>query len=163
MKWITHQLISAGSAVVLGMPMPGVLAAWGGAIAPDLLDQKRAALGRRRQQVFNRIHRGSSHWFGWWLALWLVGVSGFLPYVAGLVAAGLGWGALTHVALDACTPMGIPVLPWSRQGKFSLRLCRTGGLGEYIFLLAALGLFWVLERHELAELVHRVRLFLPPQ
>ena len=152
MKWITHQAVAVGAAFSLGLPAAGVGAAWAGAVLPDVLDQKRAALARDRRRAFNRIHRGTTHWFGWWWAVWALGMSGALPEAAAYTAAGLGFGALSHVALDACTTAGVPLVPWSRRGKWSLGLCRTGGLGEYVFLALAGALFWVLERRELMDL-----------
>lgn len=161
MKWITHQAVAVGAAFVLGMPVAGLAGVWAGAVLPDVLDQKRAALSRNRQRAFNRIHRGTTHWFGWWLALWLAGLTGVLSELAGAVVAGIGFGAFLHVALDACTTAGVPVVPWSRQGKFSLGLCRTGGLGEYAFLAVAAGLFWLVERQELGRVAAQARHFLP--
>ena len=106
MKWITHQAVAVGAAFSLGLPAAGVGAAWAGAVLPDVLDQKRAALARDRRRAFNRIHRGTTHWFGWWLAVWALGMSGALPEAAAYTAAGLGFGALSHVALDVCTTAG---------------------------------------------------------
>lgn len=156
---MTHQLVALGAAFCAGLPAPGMGAAWFGAVLPDVIDQKRAALARRRQRAFNRLHRGTSHWFGWWLALWALGLSGVLPGPASLAVVGLGLGALTHVALDACTTAGVPLLPLKlrRQcwGQWSLGLCRTGGVGEYIFLAVSVALFWVLERRELMSLARQ--------
>lgn len=160
MKWITHQAVAVGAAFALGMPVAGVAGTWAGAVLPDVLDQKRAALSRNRQRTFNRIHRGATHWFGWWLALWLAGLTGALSGVA-TVVAGVGFGAFMHVALDACTTAGVPVVPWSRRGKFSLGLCRTGGPGEYCFLALAAALFWVVERQDVLRLAREYRHFLP--
>ena len=160
---MTHQSVAAGAAFCAGLPWLGVGAAWAGAVLPDIVDQKRAALSRRRQKTFNRIHRGTSHWFGWWLALWALGLSGLLPGPAASAAAGLGFGALTHVALDACTTSGVPLLPFRLRGQrwaqWSLGLCRTGGVGEYIFLAVAAALFWVLERREIMNLARECRRF----
>lgn len=163
MKWMTHQMLAVGAAFCLGLPAPGMGAAWAGAVLPDVIDQKRAALTRRRQRTFNRIHRGTSHWFGWWLALWALGLSGVLPGPAASVVAGLGFGALTHVALDACTTAGVPLLPLRLRGQrwaqWSLGLCRTGGVGEYVFLAVAVVLFWTLERRELMSLAREYGIF----
>lgn len=152
MKWITHQAVAVGVAFSLGLSAPGVGAAWAGAVLPDVLDQKRAALSRNRQRAFNRIHRGTTHWFGWWLAVWALGLAGAVPDLPAPWVAGLGLGGLSHVALDACTTAGVPLVPWTRRGKWSLGLCRTGGMGEYLFLALTAALFWVLERRELLAL-----------
>ena len=70
-----------------------------------------------------------------------------LSALAGPPALGLAIGGLSHVVLDMLTPQGIPLLPFTRRGRVSLKLCRTGGLGEWIFLAAMLaGLaFWFRE------------------
>lgn len=160
MTWMTHQILALGAAFCLGLPPLALGAAWAGALLPDVIDQKRAALARRRQRAFNRIHRGTSHWFGWWLALWALGMSGVLPGPAAPAAAGLGFGALTHVILDACTPAGVPLAPVTPRGRhrarWSLGLCRTGGVGEYVLLAVAVALFWVLERHKLMSLAREL-------
>lgn len=157
MKWITHQAVAAGAAFSLGLPAVGVGAAWAGAVLPDVLDQKRAALSRDRQRAFNRIHRGATHWFGWWLALWALGLTDVLSAPAAYLAAGVGFGAFSHVLLDACTTAGVPLVPWSRRGKWSLGVCRTGGWGEYAFLALAAALFWVVERRDLLALARQCR------
>jgi len=141
-KWVTHQTVTVGAALVLAMSPAAVAAALAGAVLPDVLDQKRAALSRNPQRAFNRIHRGSSHWFGWWLALFLLPVAAASPLSDWPVVAdllfGLGFGALAHVAQDMVTTAGVPLVPWTRKNKLSLRLFSTGSLGEYAFLAAAL-------------------------
>ena len=72
MKWITHQATAVAAALVLHLPVAGVAAACAGAVLPDVLDQRMAGLAptrRGRQKLFNAIHRGTTHWFGWWLVL----------------------------------------------------------------------------------------------
>ena len=54
------------------------------------------------------------------------------------VCVGLAVGGLSHVILDMLTPQGVPFLPFSRKNRFSLKLCKTGGIGEYLFLAAML-------------------------
>ena len=44
MKWITHQVVGAGAALLAGLPPLAVGAAWMGSIAPDVIDQKIAGL-----------------------------------------------------------------------------------------------------------------------
>lgn len=142
MKWLTHQTTTVAAALALAMPAAAVGAAWAGSVLPDLLDQKRAALSRNRQRTFNRIHRGTSHWFGWWLALFVLPLAATSPLAgypqSAAVVGGLGFGALCHVAQDMLTTTGVPLLPWSRRGRVALGLCRTGGAGEYVFLAVAL-------------------------
>lgn len=147
MKWVTHQTGAVLGALALGMPWPGIAAAGIGSIFPDIIDQKVSSLGanrRKRQKLFNQIHRGSSHWIGWWFPLFLVFLSLPLPALARDAASGFAFGALSHVMLDMLTPQGVPVWPFSRQGKLAVPLCSTGKAGEYVFLLVMLvcGLFW---------------------
>lgn len=137
MKWLTHQTAAVASAVALHLPPAAVLAVWAGAILPDLADQRISRLAPTkggRQKIFNAIHRGTSHWLGWWMAIFLAGMSGSLPEEYGILLAGLGFGAINHVLLDMLTPQGIPLRPFSRKNRFSLKLCSTGSLGEYCLL-----------------------------
>ena len=127
---------------------PGVAAACVGAVMPDVLDQRMAGLAptrRGRQKIFNAVHRGTTHWFGWWLILCAVAFAAPGAQMGPMgrdVLLGLGFGGLSHVALDMLTPSGVPLTPFSRSNKFSLKLCSTGSLGEYCFLLCVVGLAW---------------------
>jgi inner membrane protein len=150
MRWTTHQVGAVGLALILKLPAAGILAAALGGILPDLIDQRIAGCFHRRQQAFNRIHRGFTHWPGLWLGLLALALALIPPQfsaIAGPFALGLAAGGLSHVVLDMLTPQGIPLLPFTRRGRVSLKLCRTGGLGEWIFLAAMLaGLaFWFRE------------------
>lgn len=147
MKWITHQTGAVLGALALGMPWPGIVAAGAGAVFPDVIDQKVSKLGgsrAARQKIFNKIHRGPSHWLGWWLALFLLALAWPLPALARDAAAGFALGAISHVALDMLTPQGVPLYPFSRKGKLAVPICSTGKAGEYVFLLLMLacGVFW---------------------
>lgn len=141
MRWITHQVGALGTALWLQLPLAGVAAAWVGGILPDVMDQKMAGLSRNRQRAFNRIHRGFTHWPGLWLGLVILAVV-FVPHesvrLLRPVCVGLAVGGLSHVILDMLTPQGVPFLPFSRKNRFSLKLCKTGGIGEYLFLAAML-------------------------
>lgn len=157
MKWITHQTGAGLCALSLGLgPMAGVCALLGG-IVPDLIDQKlsRMAGKANRQKVFNRIHRGGSHWFGWWLALFIVVMilpqAGFFNGLIKDLVAGVAIGALSHVGLDALTPRGVPLLPLKTPLSIALPLCSTGKASEYIFLAAMVSaaLFFYAGRSEM--------------
>lgn len=159
MKWITHQTAAVGAALALHLPVAGIAAACLGAVLPDMLDQRLAGLAptpRGRQRAFNRIHRGTTHWFGWWLALFLTAVLLHLPPLARAVLTGLGFGGLSHVVLDMLTPQGVPLRPFSRQGRFSLKLCATGSVGEYCFLAAMALAIWFFEGRDLLHLARRL-------
>ncbi len=139
MKWVTHQSLAVTAAFVLNMPLEGVLAVWVGSTLPDVLEQRFIRLFGNRQKAFNRVHRGWTHWFGVWLMFFIRDPLHPFPPFIGNVLFGLGFGGLSHVLLDMCTPVGVPLLPWSRKKKFSLKLCKTGGIVEYMFLV--IGLF----------------------
>ncbi len=153
MKWITHECVAVGLAAALGLPLPALAGVAAGSVLPDALDQGMARALVFRQAAFNRIHRGVTHWFGWWLGLMLPvllallsqGAAAFdLPYET-LFLFGLGFGGFAHVMLDMCTMSGVPVAPWSRKRRIALKLCSTGGLREYLFLAAfliAMGFFF---------------------
>ena len=157
MKWMTHQAAAVGMALVLHLPVEGVLASCFGAVLPDMLDQRVSRMTRNPQRTFNRIHRGVTHWFGWWLALFLV--AGLLPLPPHwrAVVLGVGFGALSHIVLDMLNPTGVPLHPFSRKNRFSLRLCSTGSVGEYVFLGVMLVLLGFLLGPEMKELIRHVR------
>lgn len=144
MKWFTHQTVAVAAAVALGMAPAAVGGALAGAVLPDVIDQRVARMSRNPQRRFNQIHRGASHWFGWYAALLAGALAAPLPPMQAALAAGVGFGALSHVILDMLTPSGVPLTPFSRKNKLSLRLCSTGSLGEYVFLAASLGTFYLL-------------------
>lgn len=157
MKWFTHQCLAVVAAASLGMPAPAVAGAFAGAVLPDVIDSRLAAVSRRPRQTFNRIHRGASHWFGWYLGLCVLlpavplsgnsGVQGALP----VLATGAAYGALAHVVLDMLTPAGVPLTPFSRKRKISLAICATGSIREYIFLGACLMAAWLLAGERLGR------------
>ncbi|MBQ4568006.1 MAG: metal-dependent hydrolase [Desulfovibrio sp.] len=159
MKWMTHQAAAVGLGLALHLPPAGIAAACFGAILPDVLDQRVAGLAptaRGRQRVFNRIHRGTSHWLGWWLVIFLAVLA--LPVSPPIKAAlsGLAFGAASHVLLDMLTPQGVPWHPFSRKGRFSFKLCSTGSLGEYCFLALLLAALWLFLGQDVLLLLHRL-------
>ena len=161
MKWVTHQTVGAGMAYVMGLPLLAVGAAWFGSIAPDVLDQKLAKLvPGDRKTAFYKVHRRTTHWLGWWIAIWIAAfavpdldkaIEG-LPELP-LLVAGLGFGGVSHILLDMCTPSGVPLKPFSYSPRFSLKLCKTGSLGEYLFLAASVALMAFLKYEEVQPIV----------
>ena len=134
MKWITHQTGAVAAGLALQMPLLAVGAAFAGAILPDVLDQSISRMGRnkkQRQKIFNRIHRGNSHWFGWWLGLFIVSAAAPLSPVCKALCAGLAMGA-THNARSAASALhaqkqGLALSLFHRQNggiRFSGRHCR---------------------------------------
>lgn len=150
MKWFTHQSIAVAAAIALHMPPVGIAAVALGAIVPDMIDHKIAGRGPNRQKIFNKIHRGVSHWFGWYVALLLCGMLLHLAPRESDIVLGLAFGALSHIALDMLTPSGVPLMPPfpflagpKGKGRISLNMCSTGSIQEYIFLVATVGLLWL--------------------
>ena len=141
MKWITHQTAGVGAALALHLPLEGVVAACLGAILPDKLDQAIAKRSRNPQRTFNQIHRGTTHWFGWWVAILLVACSHLVPPHWQPALLGIGLGGISHVVLDMLTPSG----------------CSTGSVGEYVFLGVMLVLLGFLLGPEMKELIRHVR------
>jgi inner membrane protein len=147
--------------MALHLPPAGVLAACVGAVLPDIIDMRVAGLAMTKaskQRTFNRIHRGLTHWFGWWALLLAGGVlftgwNALHPLVRTCLM-GLGFGGLSHVTLDMLTPNGVPLLPLPGSTRVSLRLCSTGSLGEYCFLAAILALSFLFLRDDALLLYH---------
>lgn len=185
MKWFTHQSIAVGTALALGLPPAGVAGVIFGSVLPDVVDQRLSRLTPHPQKTFNCIHRGASHWFGWYAALlvmalvWpqiihlptdLWGLLGDVRLPRGFTAfakaqspsllAGIAFGALMHVALDMLTPSGVPLTPFSRKNKFSLKVCSTGSVGEYVFLVVGLAVIAVIGYERVPEIMATVRKFL---
>lgn len=145
MTWPTHQAGALIAALGLQLPLTALGASIFGAILPDVIDQtvSRAGLSKKgRQKIFNRIHRGHSHWFGWWLIIFLILLCYPLPPVMRDILAGIALGALSHITLDFLTPRGVPLIPFRSGFNVAIPLCSTGKIGEYIFLffLILLGL-----------------------
>lgn len=149
MRWFTHKSVALAGAMWLGVPLPGVVGVAAGSILPDCLDMTIAGRDKSR---FQRLHRGFTHWGGWYvLLLFLVPSLGGLPGVREIPAGfglpdsavadvllGLGFGALSHVLLDALNPSGVPLLPWRKHPRLSLNMVVTGSFGEHVFLLVSL-------------------------
>lgn len=154
MKWVTHQTGALLGAIAMQAPLAALLMVIPGAILPDLVDLKvaRLAKGARQRKLFNKVHRGPSHWFGWWFGLALLVLALPLPILLQDALAGLALGAFCHVIMDMLTPKGVPLFPIHSKLKLSTPLCATGTGGEYLFLgcmiLAGILMFW----HRLASL-----------
>lgn len=143
----------AGSHVVLGAALwavtakltgapaadPQALAAAAlGALLPDI-DHPQSWAGRKMKPISVPLalvvgHRGVTH-----------SLLAVLACLGVLAVMGLGWAAapvvlgyLSHLAGDALTPSGVPLL-WPSRRRFTLNLCRTGSLIE-IVLVAAIAL-----------------------
>lgn len=149
MKWFTHKAIAVAGALALDAPGPGIIATLIGSILPDVTD---TTLSMGNKQRWRKIHRQTSHWFGWYLLLMLIGALSIpsqimkhsLPIQTAQLASEcivwVGFGGIMHVLLDALTPMGIPVWPLGGKQRMGFKLVTTGSIGEMIFLIFALGL-----------------------
>ncbi|MBQ9451879.1 MAG: metal-dependent hydrolase [Desulfovibrio sp.] len=160
MKWITHQAAAVSAGLALRLPLAGLAAMCAGAVLPDILDQRLAGLAptrHGRQRLFNAVHRGTTHWCGWWLVLCAAALSASgLGSAVREIVLGLGLGGLSHVLLDMLTPTGVPVLPFSRQPKLSLRLCATGSPGEFCLLVCIVAAAWLFLREDVLHLARHL-------
>ena len=150
MKWITHEAVAIGSAFLLGMPLPALAGVAIGSVLPDMIDQGVARALFFRKLAFRKIHRGATHWFGWWMAALVIGLA--QPDQSRLTSflTGAAYGSLVHVVLDLLTVGGVPLVPWSRRPMLSFGLCKTGSIREYVFLAAVVVVFFLVAWDDLA-------------
>ena len=151
MKWHTHRLIGVSVAAFSGAGAVGALLSYIGSTLPDLVEGRPPSESgwffRSKMRNWRKSHRGASHWFGWYVALALI------AYHYHPVLAWIGIGAITHLAADALTPMGVPALPFSKKHMMSLSLFSTGSAGEYVFFLCLLtSLLYFISHHSLQVL-----------
>ena len=73
MKWFTHKAVGAAVALAAGANAGTLVAVLLGSIMPDLVDR---AIARGNKSLWRRIHRQSSHWFGWYVLIILLGFLG---------------------------------------------------------------------------------------
>ncbi len=145
MKWTSHKIISLASGIVLELPLCAMAGLFLGSIIPDVLDMTYARLSKNPQKTFKRIHRGISHWYGTYLFFALTCFY-FMPSLNTqlkqlnieqiLLQIGFGFnlGALMHIFLDMCTYSGVPIRPFTKKKRISLRLFSTGSIKEYLLL-----------------------------
>ncbi|MBI3446451.1 MAG: metal-dependent hydrolase [Magnetospirillum sp.] len=154
MMVVSHVVLGASAWVAAGslglMPKSGaegaVIAALG-ALLPDL-DHPSSWLGRRLWVIAKPLsllvgHRGITHS----LLAMAAGVALLTalrpaPGLARLIEP-LALGYLSHIAADALTPAGVPLL-WPWRQRFGLGLCATGGAVEMLVVAAcAAATFWL--------------------
>ncbi|MBQ7584785.1 MAG: metal-dependent hydrolase [Desulfovibrionaceae bacterium] len=141
MRWVTHQTAALGLALVLQLPLISVMASWFGGILPDVIDQRfskgivKSSSRASQQRVFGKIHRGFSHWFGWYLLFFVAAEKLPLPLLAEEILWGVGLGGVSHVMLDMLTPKGVPLWPIGGGVRMVIPFCKTGSWREYAFLL----------------------------
>lgn len=132
--------------VALGFGLAGLasMSHWQSATAGFLLFAGILAGGRAPDHLEGEFlgdriipHRTLTHWFPFWLAALVV--FAFLTRISLFAWLPLGYavGGLLHIACDALTPMGVPVLtPWRRK---SMRLVSSAA-GEFVVVALSLGL-----------------------
>ncbi len=162
MKWFTHKAVAVAGALAAGAHPAALFAVMIGSVLPDMVD---TAMARGDKKVWRRIHRQTSHWFGWYLVIIILGFliptqrivldllrathitfpgvsPSALAQVSGIgndLLVWVGIGGLIHVLLDALTPMRVPLYPFGGSKRFGINLVSTGTWRETIFLFVALG------------------------
>lgn len=162
MKWFTHKAVAVAGALAAGAHPGALFAVLVGSVLPDAMD---TAMSRGDQKVWRRIHRQTSHWFGWYLIIILLGFllptqqivldllraanitfpgvsRAALAEVSGIgndLIVWVGIGGLIHILLDALTPMRVPLYPFGGSRRIGIDLVSTGTWRETVFLLVALG------------------------
>ena len=135
MKWMTHQAGALALALLLDSNPATSAGMIIGAVLPDAVEQ---AVSFKNRRLFFAIHRGFFHWFGLYLACLLLVELAAPTLQAKALAMGLVFGALSHLALDALNPSGIPLLPLASKPRLKLSLVSTGSPGEWIFFAGLL-------------------------
>lgn len=137
MKLKNHTILAAVIGLSAGAPPEGLAALALGSVLPDKLDFN-IAMGS--EYLFRKVHRGITHWPWIYVAFFCAGLAlpPSLPYVQSFVLW-LSLGAIIHLVGDMMTPGGIP-WAWPLRKKVSLRLFKTGTIGEYLFTWAVVAL-----------------------
>jgi inner membrane protein len=139
MKGYTHLLGGLVFSYLLGVPNYAVPAAVIGSTFPDI-DLKFSSLipSKGKKKTLLNTHRGITHHPMLVLLLFLIWASlvKFLPQYKFYwdFLYGFWVGYLSHLVLDMLTPLGIPI-GTSYYPRLSLKLMKTGGIGEKFFAL----------------------------
>ncbi len=142
MKRLTHLTFGALIGFSLYKWGVGTLCCILGSLIPDM----DIYLERRLPKVLKPIrprwleHRGVTHWLGLPIILILLGF--WIGYQALIFPFALGW--ISHILLDAMTPMGVPFKPFSSKPRFhllpkNLRIT-TGSIVEYFLTFIMISL-----------------------
>ena len=121
MQWFTHKTVTLAGALAVGAPAIGLVGALVGSVLPDMAD---TALAGGNQQRWRRLHRQTTHWFGWYLGIIAVGVW--------LSARGLGDAGGASAVADALEGLAR-----------SLGLKRLTGAGEAGARLLGDAVIWI--------------------
>jgi inner membrane protein len=146
MTFGTHVLGALILSSFLNLPViPAVL----GSVIPDI-DHGKGLPPPKKRTLLNS-HRGMTHHLAIPLALFLISltVKDFLNERAGIDLLSFSAGYFSHLILDALTPLGIPY-KFSYYPRFSLKLLKTGKLGEiFVILIFVIALIFEVKRGEL--------------
>ncbi len=168
MRWYTHTSIPLAAGALYGLPESVLAGLALGCVLPDTIDMLIAG---RDQKRFQRIHRESSHWAGWFVLLLLIAFAGndFIDHHIDLASlsmpadltpsgmlVGLSLGALSHVILDALNPSGVPIGPMGGKPRLALNLISTGTWQETVFLAASLLLLGAINQHSLERIARQL-------
>lgn len=170
MRWITHTSLAVACGAALSLSPAALVGVTLGSVLPDRIDMLVAG---RNKSVFQRIHRETSHWAGWYLLL-IIGAQLFDGHLEGVrnafdlarwgipvnlpvaeALSGVGLGALSHVLLDALNPSGVPLSPLGGKPRVALNLVSTGTWKEFVFLATSLLVLGGLHISELEQLARR--------
>ena len=98
MKWFTHKAVAVAGALAAGAHPAALFAVMVGSVLPDMVD---TAMARGDKKVWRRIHRQTSHWFGWYL---IIIVLGFLIPTQRIVLDLL---RATHITFPGVSPAAL--------------------------------------------------------
>jgi inner membrane protein len=115
-----------------------------GASFPDSLECPSFYNGPRDSLI---PHRSLTHFAPLWLLVILVAHHLSMPWWAHALVLGVALAALLHIAVDAASPMGVPLLHPFRRHRLARPWYRTGTASEFpviaLFLVVAGGaLYW---------------------
>jgi inner membrane protein len=140
----THMLAAVVASLALNLPLiPALL----GALLPDL-DLKKGLPFPPKRTLFN-AHRGITHHLLWLPVLFMASlwVKDFINHTLGVWLLSFTVGFATHLFLDALTPLGIPY-KHTYYPRLSLKLFKTGKLGELFVILILLFVLLYQVQHE---------------
>jgi len=132
----THILAAVVVASSLKLP---VLPAALGAVVPDF-DLKKGLPFPSKRSLLNS-HRGITHHLALIPLLLIVSIviKDFCSFSIGVYLLSFSVGYISHLLLDVLTPLGVPY-KLRYYPRFSLKLLRTGRLGEVFVILLLVGL-----------------------
>lgn len=118
MKYASHFVCTAALAASLNHTPPFVLAAVVSASFPDVIEKFIPGVH----------HRGLTHILGFWVSVYLISLIFNFDFLSGWA-----FGCLAHVALDAFSYTGVPILPGVKD-RLSIKAYATSSHHEIIFV-----------------------------